>query len=816
MRRFVRPALALSLLVVLLTAGLAGVAQLKFSSFLSESINRRLEIVAATSARDFGAAIDLGLSLDEVANGQAILDRARKHDPSIEAVYVIDLDGKVLHVGGTAPSAIDGETLESFDLALKGVTGPDWGTESDEVLRSGSLIQGSFRQPVGAIVVEYPTTEMRGQTRSMAGRLAINGLVVAAGLAVFGAVVLGAFRSRLARVGSEGSVDNADLSSGGLLDPESDSATERTSRLLAVSISLLLLVGVTVFGVLIVREFNNALAPELERRAALIGETISDDTERAVAVGIPIDELVGVGEYFDVFLNEFPELDYLAIQDDQGQILYAAGTAGPDGDTLLGTSGATGYGFSVRNESREVGTVVVGVDSGFVRSRLQDLALDVVVILIVALVIAFEVTLVLSRRIATRSVQLPAEGHSAARSGAGDIRIVLFLFVVGEELNKSFLPLLIQGADNPIPGLDPNVAISLPIVAYLLTIAVASPIAGRLIDRFGDRGLFAIGVVPAALSHLGMVFADNVIQIIGWRSLTGVGYALATIAAMEYVLDRIPSDKRAKGIGVFIAVIIGGTFAGTALGGILADRLGYDVVFMISLGLVMLAGVLGLRVMRQRTPMKGDGAEPFSMRDIVVVLKQPSLVLLMAGVTIPMNVLMAAFLWYLVPLTMASVGSSASEIARALMVYYLVILLGGPLVTKVAERRVGNWVLVGVGSVVSGAVLLLPALSPSALTVSLAVLVAGIGHAAVRGPQIALALDIADTEFPEGGRGPILGAMRSLERLGSLAGLLFAAMLAARFDLTVAIGAIGVAGAVAGLIYLVARPLVRSKEVADA
>jgi predicted MFS family arabinose efflux permease len=322
--------------------------------------------------------------------------------------------------------------------------------------------------------------------------------------------------------------------------------------------------------------------------------------------------------------------------------------------------------------------------------------------------------------------------------------------------------------------------------------------------------------VPAALSHLGMVFADNVIQIIALRSLTGVGYALATIAAMEYILDRIPSDKRAKGIGVFIAVIIGGTFAGTALGGILADRLGYDVVFMISLGLVMLAGVLGLRVMRQRTPVKGDGAEPFTMRDIVVVLKQPSLVLLMAGVTIPMNVLMAAFLWYLVPLTMASVGSSASEIARALMVYYLVILLGGPLVTKVAERRVGNWVLVGVGSVVSGAVLLLPALSPSALTVSLAVLVAGIGHAAVRGPQIALALDIADTEFPEAGRGPILGAMRSLERLGSLAGLLFAAMLAARFDLTVAIGAIGVAGAVAGLIYLVARPLVRSKEGADA
>jgi predicted MFS family arabinose efflux permease len=204
------------------------------------------------------------------------------------------------------------------------------------------------------------------------------------------------------------------------------------------------------------------------------------------------------------------------------------------------------------------------------------------------------------------------------------------------------------------------------------------------------------------------------------------------------------------------------------------------------------------------------------MRDVTVVLKQRSLVLLMAGVTVPMNVLMAAFLWYLVPLTMASVGSSASSIARTLMVYYLVILMGGPLVTRLVERRAGEWTLVGLGSVMSGAVLLLPAFSLSALTVSVAVLVVGIGHAAVRGPQISLALDIANTELHDAGRGPILAAMRSVERLGSVAGLLVVAILAAWFDLAVVIGAIGVAGAVAGVVYLVARPLVVDRESVDA
>ena len=43
-------------LVLAVTVGLAGLSHLKFKSFLSESVNERLQTVAATSARDFAAA----------------------------------------------------------------------------------------------------------------------------------------------------------------------------------------------------------------------------------------------------------------------------------------------------------------------------------------------------------------------------------------------------------------------------------------------------------------------------------------------------------------------------------------------------------------------------------------------------------------------------------------------------------------------------------------------------------------------------------------------------------------------------------------
>jgi MFS family permease len=809
-RTFVELLLALIGLVVVVVAGLGGLAQLKFTSFLTESTNERLEIVAATSAQDFGAAIDLGLTLAEVANGQAILDRARSHDPAISAILVFDLEGTILHaVGEVNADRVDDETFEAFRLARLGITEARWGIEDDARIGSGIVVEGSFGQALGGIVVEYPTTENGQQASTMARQLILDGVAVAGAMSVVVLVMLVLFRSRLFHVEDVDVNRPESPMNRTLTRPQLDARAERRSRGLVVWISLLLIVGVAAYGLLIVRDFNQSLEPELARRANLIGETIRDDAERALEVGIPLAEFVGVDEYFAVFLTDFPELDYLAIRDDRGEVLYAAGALPPrvpvqggqqtSDEPVIGNSIV--YEFAVDDGNVTIGSIDVGVDPFFVRSKLRDLALDVGVILIVALVVAFEVTLELSRRIVARPSRLEP---AAVTGGAGGIRLVLFLFVVGEELNKSFLPLFIEAADNPIPGLETKVAISLPIMAFLLTLAVASPLAGRLVNAFGHRGLFLIGVTASASSHLGMVYADNVVQIMGLRALTGVGYGLVTIAWLEYTLDRQSQASRARAIGVFVAVVIGGTFAGTALGGILADRLGFQAVFVISFALVVVAGLFALRMMQPRTADGTERPKAFSMRDVAAVLKRPSFLFLLGGVTIPMNVLMAAFLWYLVPLTLAALGSNPSAIARTLMVYYLVILVGGPLAGKLTETRIDHWALVGVGSVVSAAVLLMPAFAPSALTISLAVLVVGVGHAAVRGPQVSLALDIADAEVPVGGRGAVLAAMRSLERIGSLAGLLVVAVLAARFDLNVAVGAIGVAAAVAGLVFLVA------------
>lgn len=175
MRDIGRLAIALALVGLITVAGLAGLAGLKFSSFLADSVGERLEIVASTAATDLETAIDLGLSLDEVANGETILERARSHDPAISGIAVFDLEGRVLHaIGDARADTIHPSTEEGFRVVVLEAVDDAWSTRSDERIRSGVVVSGSFGQPVAGVVVHYPMTDIQAQESAMVQALAFD------------------------------------------------------------------------------------------------------------------------------------------------------------------------------------------------------------------------------------------------------------------------------------------------------------------------------------------------------------------------------------------------------------------------------------------------------------------------------------------------------------------------------------------------------------------------------------------------------------------------------------------------------------------
>jgi hypothetical protein len=86
--------------------------------------------------------------------------------------------------------------------------------------------------------------------------------------------------------------------------------------------------------------------------------------------------------------------------------------------------------------------------------------------------------------------------------------------------------------------------------------------------------------------------------------------------------------------------------------------------------------------------------------------------------------------------------------------------------------------------------------------VAAAVLVTGAAHTLVRAPHVGLALELCRAEAALLGRTTVLDLLRTLERIGMVAGLLLAAILLGRFDAIVAILVTGLMTAGGALLFL--------------
>ena len=366
-----------------------------------------------------------------------------------------------------------------------------------------------------------------------------------------------------------------------------------------------------------------------------------------------------------------------------------------------------------------------------------------------------------------------------------DVRLPLFLFAAADELPLAFFPIFTRAAENPLTWLDPGVVISLPLAGYLVAIVLGSPFARPLAQRFGHRNLLLCAALPTLLAHLGLYFSSNVVEIVCFRTVTGFGYALATLACQDYVLDVVPANQRNRSLGLFTAAWYSGIFAGTAMGGVLADRLGQSEVFAVSALLVLVSGIMAFRLMPARataSPAPHPEGIRKQLSSIWPSIRQPlrsrRFAALVFGIAIPSNVLLQAFISFLVALQLDHLGASTADTGRILMTYFLAIVFVGPLAPQLFEHRLSPSAAAVTGALIAGLCLCAVAVWPSPWTMLVAVAGAGIGHGMVRDPQVVVAMEIAENELEDLGPNVVLGALRTLERGVSIVGLIVMAALA--------------------------------------
>jgi MFS family permease len=392
------------------------------------------------------------------------------------------------------------------------------------------------------------------------------------------------------------------------------------------------------------------------------------------------------------------------------------------------------------------------------------------------------------------------------------VRAPLFMFILAEELTRSFLPGYVKELLIPIPGLSADIVVGLPIALFMLIVAIGQPFLGVFTERVGHRRAMLTGAAIAATGFVATAFAHSVLDLLLWRSLCAVGYAMVFVAGQGYVLEHATTATRARSFALFVGAIMAATVCGPSIGGILADNIGARYTFGIAavLAAASMAVIAGLPRGRGAAQGKAPARLP-TWGEIGALVTNRRFMTVTALAAVPAKVLLTGVCFYLIPLYVVELGSTQAMAGRILMTYAILMVVLGPLMAGVAVDRKRMHALVAGGLVVSGLGGMAMLGGHGVGWVFLAVALVGVGQSMSIAAQSALLSEHCAPEIAKLGEGVVYGVYRLLERLGNAAGPLLAAALAMQFDYRAGFVVIGAAVCLCGAAFFLSsrQPMTR-------
>jgi EmrB/QacA subfamily drug resistance transporter len=142
--------------------------------------------------------------------------------------------------------------------------------------------------------------------------------------------------------------------------------------------------------------------------------------------------------------------------------------------------------------------------------------------------------------------------------------------------------------------------------AYTLVFGGFLLLGGRAGDLLGRKRLFLIGLTIFTIASLVDGLASSEGMLVGARALQGLGAALVSPAALSIISTTFAEGKeRARALGVWAAIAIGGSAVGLILGGVLTQYFSWPWIFFVNVPVGIAAFVLSLRLI----PESRDTAE---------------------------------------------------------------------------------------------------------------------------------------------------------------------------------------------------------------
>ncbi|WP_428911431.1 MFS transporter [Niallia sp. Krafla_26] len=168
-------------------------------------------------------------------------------------------------------------------------------------------------------------------------------------------------------------------------------------------------------------------------------------------------------------------------------------------------------------------------------------------------------------------------------------------------LGNLFLAFLGIGLVIPVmPTLMHELDITGSIMGYLVAMfalfqLIASPIAGKWVDRFGRKPMIIIGLIIFGISEFIFGVGKSVQILFISRMLGGISAAFLMPAITAFIADITTNNERSKALGYMSAAINTGFIVGPGIGGFLAEvhtRLPFFVAAMFGIVAAILSFLL--------------------------------------------------------------------------------------------------------------------------------------------------------------------------------------------------------------------------------
>lgn len=353
------------------------------------------------------------------------------------------------------------------------------------------------------------------------------------------------------------------------------------------------------------------------------------------------------------------------------------------------------------------------------------------------------------------------------------IRPLAFILTIGYNLSLSFVPLLTEKLYVPILNIPESVVLGLPISFEMLCVAIASVISGYIADKKGWRSLFIGGSIIIAFSSIISAVAWEPICFIISRGICGFGYGLVLIAVHVFTSTDNDELKQNKSLSYLTAGAFAGLSCGTAIGGMLADQIGFSNVFYIIAIIVIGAALFAYKLMDNTIPVKGT-EEVVYTKKIAHFFKDINVLSFFLFLFLPASIC-AMFLIYFFPTFAEASGYTSTDSSRIFMLYGICIIYIGPMLTKFVSKYFGSKI-----SSILYVLIILGGLGYFALegTISSAIVaVIALAIAESFGLIVAINYFVGLRASKELGKGMALGFFGLVENIGQMLGPLIFGML---------------------------------------